>query len=170
MRHRARSTTPLRPRRPGHRPLQRWGAAVLALLLTLVLPVSAGAQDIRLQGLSGGQLTEADLGQGATIVVVWASWSPRCRDIVDRVNALQGRWGNRARVVTVDFQEDRGAVQSFLSGKNLSVPVYLDTDGAFSKKHAVTTLPGLLVIRDGNVAYRGKLPDDADRVLSEILG
>jgi thiol-disulfide isomerase/thioredoxin len=170
MRHRAGRSTPLRTRRPGHRPLQRWGAAVLALLLTLVLPVSAGAQDIRLQGLSGGQLTEADLGQGATIVVVWASWSPRCRDIVDRVNAIQGRWGNRARVVTVDFQEDRGAVQSFLSGKNLSVPVYLDTDGAFSKKHAVTTLPGLLVIRDGNVAYRGKLPDDADRVLSEILG
>jgi hypothetical protein len=72
-------------------------------------------------------------------------------------------------VVTVDFQEDRGAVQSFLSDKNLQVPVYLDTDGAFSKKHAVTTLPGLLVIRDGHVAYRGKLPDDADRVLGEIL-
>lgn len=148
---------------------RRWIAAALALLVALALPLPSSAQDFRLPGLRGGQLTSADLGQGATIVVVWASWSPRCRDIVDRVNALQARWGSRARVVTVDFQEDRGTVDGFLSGKNLSVPVYLDEDGAFSKKHAVTTLPGLLVIRDGSVAYRGKLPDDADRVLAEIL-
>lgn len=160
-----------RQQNPSHdRRTRRWAAAALALLLALALPLPSSAQDFRLPGLRGGQLTNADLGQGATIVVVWASWSPRCRDIVERVNALQGRWGSRARVVTVDFQEDRGTVDGFLSGKNLSVPVYLDQDGAFSKKHAVTTLPGLLVIRDGNVAYRGKLPDDADRVLSEILG
>ena len=167
MNHHRQTTVPSAPN-PSRAP--RCIAAALALTLVFALPLPAAAQDFRLPGLSGGQLTDADLAQGATIVVVWASWSPRCRDIVERVNAIQGRWGSRARVVTVDFQEDRGAVQSFLSGKNLSVPVYLDGDGAFSKKHAVTTLPGLLVIQDGNVAYRGKLPDDANRVLSEILG
>jgi len=153
-------------RRPG-----LWTAAALTLLLgCMLLAVPAPAQDFRLQGLKGGQLTEGDLAQGATVVVVWASWSPRGRDIVERVAAIQGRWGNRARVVTVNFQEDRSTVEQFLSGKNLAVPVYLDVDGAFSKKHAVTTLPGLLVIRDGNVAYRGKLPDDPNQVLAETLG
>jgi hypothetical protein len=33
----------------------------------------------------------------------------------------------------------------------------------------VTTLPGLLVIQNGEVAYRAKLPDDPDRVLAEII-
>lgn len=164
-RHHSPAPSGRHPRRPG-----RAIAGALALLLGLTLAVPVPAQDFRLPGLRGGQLTEADLAQGATIVVVWASWSPRCRDIVERVNALESRWGSRARVVTVDFQEDRAAVDSFLSGKNLSVPVYLDADGSFSKKHAVTTLPGLLVIRDGNVAYRGKLPDDPSRILTEILG
>lgn len=155
---------------PNPRRLRRWTAAALGLLLAAALAFPAPAQDVRLPGLRGGQLTEGDLAQGATVVVVWASWSPRGKDIVARVNAIQGRWGGRARVVTVNFQEDRGTVDGFLAGKNLSVPVYLDTDGTFSKKHAVTTLPGLLVIRDGNVAYRGKLPDNPDQILTETLG
>lgn len=155
---------------PHPRRLRRWTAAALGLLLCAALALPAPAQDVRLPGLRGGQLTEGDLAQGATVVVVWASWSPRGKDVVARVNAIQGRWGNRARVVTVNFQEDRGTVDGFLAGKNLAVPVFLDTDGTFSKKHAVTTLPGLLVIRDGNVAYRGKLPDDPNQILAETLG
>jgi len=120
--------------------------------------------------LKGEQLSEAELSQGTTIVVIWASWSPRSRDIVERVNPLAQRWGGRARVVTVDFQEEASAVQGFLAGKNLAAPVFLDSDGAFSKKYAIATLPGLLVLKDGQVAYRGKLPDDADRVIAGILG
>jgi len=146
-----------------------WTLSLLLLIAVLVAPASASAQDFRLPGLQGGQLTQSDLSQGATIVVVWASWSPKCRDIVGRVNSIAQRWGRRARVVTVNFQEDRGTVQKFLGSQNLSVPVYLDLDGAFSKKSSVTTLPGLLVVRDGTTAYRGRLPDDPSQVLSEVL-
>ncbi len=162
------SSFPLRSR---SRALNRVAVYALALLLAAagVLAAPARAQDFRLPGLNGGQLTEGDLAQGATILVVWASWSPKCRDIVNRVNAIQRSWGSRARVVTVDFQEDRADVASFLKGKSLSVPVYLDTDGSFSKSKAVTTLPGLLVIRDGKTAYRGRLPDEVDSVLSGTL-
>ncbi|MFP5287091.1 MAG: TlpA family protein disulfide reductase, partial [Thermoanaerobaculia bacterium] len=117
----------------------------------------------------GESLSDADLARGATIVVVWASWSPRSRDIAGRVAPLVSRWSGRARVVTVNFQEDRQAVSGFLAGKALGAPVCLDPDGAFSKKYNVATLPGLLVVKDGQVAYRGKLPDDPDRVLADLL-
>jgi len=161
-----------RPQIPGSDPrrLRRWTAAILGLLLSAALSLPAPAQDVRLPGLRGGQLTEGDLAQGATVVVVWASWSPRGKDIVARVNAIQGRWGGRARVVTVNFQEDRGTVDGFLAGKNLGVPVYLDTDGTFSKKHAVTTLPGLLIFQDGKRGYGGRLPPDADALIARTLG
>lgn len=144
-------------------------ALVVALLglVASVLPV--GAQDLQLTGLRGEQLREADLAQGSTIVVVWASWSPRGRDIVERVNAIAQRWGGQARVITVNFQEDRGAVEQFLAGKSLSAPVFLDTDGAFAKKNAVTNLPGLLIVRDGAVAFRGKLPEDVDTTIGNSL-
>lgn len=149
----------------------RRSAAWLAVaLLGFALALPGAAQDVRLPGLRGGQLTDADLAQGATVIVVWASWSPRGKDVVQRINAIERGWGNRARVVTVNFQEDRGTVEEFLAGQNLSAPVYLDADGAFSKKYAVTNLPGLVVIKAGQVAYRGRLPDDPASILDENLG
>lgn len=146
---------------------------VLTLATVLVLAagaVASSAQEgTRLVGVRGEELTQSDLERGSTVLVVWASWSPRCRDIVERVNPLAERWGGKARVATVNFQEDRSAVDTFLRGKSLSTAVYLDADGAFSKRNAVTTLPGLLVYVDGRVAYSGRLPEDPDRVLAQTL-
>jgi thiol-disulfide isomerase/thioredoxin len=139
------------------------------LLFAAVTAAPAAGQGLRLHGLKGEQLAESDLAQGTSIVVVWASWSPRSRDIVERVNPIAQRWAARARVMTVNFQEDAPAVQSFLAGKSLAVPVFLDADGGFSKKYAIATLPGLLIVKDGQVVYRGKLPDDPDRVIVEFL-
>ena len=145
------------------------------ICLALLAVVSAGAsmaqdRDVALPGLDGGQLSEADLSRQATIVVIWASWSPRSRDIVQRVNQIQADWGKSARVVTIDFQEDRSTIKDFLAGKNLTVPVYLDSKGVFSKKHAVTTLPGILIYSDGQLAHRGRLPRDANALIGRILG
>jgi thiol-disulfide isomerase/thioredoxin len=140
------------------------------LLLALAGRLSAQSpQDDSLACLGGSHLSEADLAHGTTIVVVWASWSPRSRDIAERVNALAGRWGGRARVVTVNFQEERPAAERFLAGKHLGAPVCLDPDGAFSRKYNVATLPGLLVVKDGQVAYHGKLADDADQTLAGLI-
>lgn len=144
--------------------------ALLAMLATPAAPALAQrAQNVDLQGLRGERLAESDLAKGATIIVVWASWSPRSRDIVARVNPLASRWGGQARVVTVNFQEDRQAVEAFLAGKGLGATVFLDPEGAFAKKHGVATLPGLLIFKDGQVAYRGKLPDDPDQVIAGLL-
>jgi len=155
---------------PGPSRLFRVPLLVGALVLALLSGSAVRAQDVPLQGLRGERLAGGDLGQGTVIVVFWTSWSPHSRDIVTRVNPLARRWGSRARVVTVNFQEDRQTVESFLSGKGLDSPVFLDTDGAFSRKYAVATLPGLLILREGQVVYKGRLPDDADRVIADFLG
>jgi thiol-disulfide isomerase/thioredoxin len=149
---------------------RRWLTTIATVLALAAVPVTAAAQDIRLQSLGGERLVESDLARGTTIVVVWASWSPRSRDIAARVSPLARRWGGQARVVTVNFQEERAAVEGFLAGKDFGAAVFLDSDGAFSKKYAMATLPGLLIIKDGQVVYRGKLPDDPDRVIGEFLG
>lgn len=148
----------------------RLGLAVLALaLVCLAAPAAVRAEDVNLSCLGGGHLTDADLGRGTTIVVVWASWSPRSRGIAERVGPLASRWGGRARVVTVNFQEDGPAVEHFLAGKSLGAQVCLDPDGTFSHKYNVATLPGLVVLKDGQVAYHGKLPDDPDSVIAPAV-
>jgi thiol-disulfide isomerase/thioredoxin len=146
-----------------------WTRLAVAVLAMAALTAAPAAAQV-LACLGGERLSEGDLTSGTTIIVFWASWSPKSRDIVARVNPIAQRWGGSARVATVNFQEDRGAIEGFLAGKGLSAPVFLDTDGAFSKKYAIATLPGLLILKDGKVAFNGKLPDDPDKVIVEILG
>lgn len=150
--------------------LLRGLSLIVVVAPLLVMSPSASARDANLSGLNGEQLTADALAQGDTILVFWASWSPRCRDIVPRVNAIAESWSGSARVATVVFLEQRGAVESFLSGKRMSVPVYLDGDGAFSKRNAITDLPGLLILRDGKPLYRGALPADPGALLRRHLG
>jgi hypothetical protein len=141
--------------------------AAAVTLVTAVPPMAA--EDLHLAGTAGEQLNDAELAKGANIVVVWATWSPRSHDIVERVQALAHRWSSRARVLTLDFEEDRPTVAAFLAGRSLGAPIFLDGDGNLCKKYAVATLPGLLVFVDGKVEYHGKLPDDPDRLLTSLL-
>jgi thiol-disulfide isomerase/thioredoxin len=164
-------TTRYRKRGDG---LARGAFAAVISLAFLAAALGAGAAPLAAQmsalpGLAGGSLSEGDLAKGTTVIVVWASWSPRCRDIVPRVNELAGAVGGGARVVTVNFQEERAAVESFLAGKSLQAPVYLDASGDFSKAHAVTTLPGLIVYRNGEVRFQGRLEGDAAAQVDQIL-
>jgi thiol-disulfide isomerase/thioredoxin len=149
-------------------------AASLAILLLLAFhgfgAVAAEAQQGgSLPGLGGGQLSPAELAQGTQIVVVWASWSPRCRDISPRVNDLVQKMSGLGRVVTVNFQEEAAAIEEFVRQNPLRAPIYLDRDGEFSKGHAVTTLPGLIVIRKGEVLFQGKLAADAEAQIQGLL-
>jgi len=150
------------------------GRAALILVLLLGLAVvpgsAAGAQQGgALPGLSGGQLSTADLAQGTHIVVVWASWSPRCREIAPRINQLAKKLSGQGRVITVNFQEEAETVQDFVRQHPLDAPVYLDRDGEFSKGHAVTALPGLIVVRKGEVLFQGRLAEDAEAQIQDLL-
>jgi thiol-disulfide isomerase/thioredoxin len=162
---------PPRRSRSSRPPRPRFRLLAVAGLLAAVLAAGppAAAQEIHLVGLASERLGDAELAQGTVIVVVWATWSPRSRDIVERVKPLAARWGPRAKVVTVDFEEERPAIEAFLAGRSLGAPVFLDSDGIFSKKYAIATLPGLLVLKEGKTVYHGKLPDDPDRLIADLL-
>ena len=143
-------------------------ALLLAALLTSI--GAAQGRPFKLEGLQGGSLGPADLDRGVVIAIVFASWSPHCRNIVERADAVANRWGSQARVILVNFQEDSGEVEDFLAGSRPKSPVYLDRSGAFSKKHSVTNLPGLVIFKDGTTAFSGKLSRNPDSIISQTLG
>jgi thiol-disulfide isomerase/thioredoxin len=144
--------------------------ALLALFAGAVAARLVAQEDWRLAGLDGGALAAGDVAHGSTVLVVFAGWSPHCKEIVGKSNALVDHYGSRARVVLVDFQEEPGEVRGFLQGKGSRAAVYLDADGSFAKDHHVATLPGLVVFKDGAVAFAGRLPDDAERAVGDALG
>lgn len=154
-------------RLPGPTPGARRAVAAALVAAAMALPAAAGEE--ALTALDGTAVEAGAFGRGTVIAVFMATWSPRCRDVVDRVAAIERRWGRRAKVVLIDFQEKAEVVASFV-GDQPPVPVYLDPEGAYAKEHAITFLPGLLVLQDGAVAFRGRLGLEPDTVLAQILG
>ncbi len=152
----------------GPRRLRITAAICLVALLTAVSPAAAQWSLPRLGG--GTPLDQAAIATGLVIVVVWTTWSPRGRNIVERLNRIQDEWGSRARVASVVFQESPQAVDRFLQGKELAVPVFLDSGNAeFSKRNNVTQVPRLLVFKDGVTAVNVNLTDDPDPLISGAL-
>jgi hypothetical protein len=146
--------------------------ALVAVAVALIVGTAlAQGAELRLPGLDRGELTEGELSKGTHIVVFWTSWAPRGRDVVDRVNGLVERWGGRASVVTINFQEDESAVRAFLSDKPaLKAAVFLDEDGELSKRHHVNSAPWLLILKDGRTSFSEKLPRDPHAVVAQVLG
>jgi thiol-disulfide isomerase/thioredoxin len=151
--------------------LNRWLAVVAMSLLFsgVVAPSALGESGESLRTLDGSAL-KAEALEGDVILVFFASWSPRCRDVAERAKELRAKWGSRARVFLVAFQEGEEEVRDFLGAAHRDVDVLRDVDGSFSKRHGITTLPSLLVIEGGSVSFRGRLPSDADSVLRPIFG
>jgi thiol-disulfide isomerase/thioredoxin len=148
------------------------GLLALSLLLgslTLWAQPPVIEPELRLKSLQGDVLDAKEFAHGSYVLVFWSSWSPRSRDIAKRVTGLANAWREKARVVTVDFEEDRQAIETFLSVRPMAAPVFMDVDGTFARKYGIATLPGLLVLRDGTALYRGQFPDDPDRVLLSVL-
>lgn len=143
----------------------------LLLLAGLVFLPQSGMGAVEVAGLVhlDGTAVGADELSDNAIFLVFSTWSPRCREIADRARAIEREWGGRARVFLVNFQEDAEAVEEFLEGRPSPVEVLLDSEASFSKKHKITYLPSLLAVRDGTVAFRGKLPADVRPVLQPIF-
>jgi thioredoxin-like negative regulator of GroEL len=135
-------------------------------LATLLAPAVVGQGSPNLPGLRGDSLGEAELRRGDTVIVIWASWSPRCRDVGQRLTALEGALSG-TRVVSISYQEERDAAATFVRDNGVPGSVYLDRDGAFARRHGVSTLPSYVVFRDGAAVAQGRL---SDRSLSEIGG
>ena len=144
---------------------QRLGAAIcLVAVLAATTPAMAEWTLPRLGG--GAPLNQTAIDTGRVIVVVWTTWSPRGGNIVERINRIDDRWGSRARVVSVVFQESPEAVEKYLAGKSLAVPVFLDSGNAeFSKRHKVVQVPRLLLFKDGVTAVNVNLNDDPDSII-----
>jgi thiol-disulfide isomerase/thioredoxin len=125
--------------------------------------------EVFLEALNGAALTEADLARDDVLAVFWASWSPRCRDLEGQIHSLRERWGKRARIIAINFQEDESTIRRFLGPDADLLPIYLDLSGAFARDHGVTTLPALVIFHHGEGLYQGRLTDDTDRRIARVL-
>lgn len=137
---------------------------LLSCLLLLAFPARGSTPP--LAGTSSGiEIEEVEMSSGEFVVVVWATWSPHSDSVPTLLEQLSESWKHRAETIGVLFQEDpRDALAD-----DLEVPHYRDGSGRFSKRWGVKTLPFLLIFRNGELAFGGKLPSRPGPLIRRAL-
>ena len=118
--------------------------------------------------MRGDLRAESDRFKGFNVGVLWASWSPKCRDVRARLAELESVVDG-VRILSVSYQEEESAAAAFAREGQIRGPVYLDRDGAFARRIGLATLPAFVVYRDGSVLLRGRFGSDSAAQIAAAL-
>jgi thiol-disulfide isomerase/thioredoxin len=124
---------------------------------------------------TGGSL---DLGRAPgvpTVLNLWASWCPPCREELPVVQQLVTAAGDRLRVLGVVSKDGVGQATSFAQDARATFPSAYDADGALMDALRLRGLPyTYFLAADGSVAYVQVGPVDSltdfEQLVAQHLG
>lgn len=125
----------------------------LVFLLVLLAMLSIGAMavrvgvrigdsgpDFKLQDLAGKEVSLKDFRGKAVVLNFWATWCPPCRaELPDFQKEHKG--ARDFVILTVNQQEDKKTVSSFMNKGKYTFPVLLDLKGTVGSLYQVRGIP-----------------------------
>ena len=146
-------------------------ATLLAVLWCVKPSISAAFKNVQLtqtppalalKDTSGKEWKSAEIyGRGATVVVFWATWSPRSSEVIGDLEALRAKIGaEKFQVVTVNCEHpsissaDRETIAAAAKKAGFSGPALVDEGLVAFNDYGAMALPSTLVVgADGKVSY-----------------
>ena len=111
------------------------------------------APDIELATADGNMVKLSDLRGQPIILNFWASWCPPCRAEMPAIQAVYQAYHNDGLIilaVNASNQDDLTDANAFVTGLQLSFPIYFDKTGNAQDAYKVSALPTTFFIdRDG---------------------
>lgn len=136
--------------------------------------VGEPAPGLSVEQLGGGRIELANLRGKPVWVNFMATWCLPCRDELPLMAGFAARYADTGLVVlAIDVREDDSAVDAFMKGLGIELPVGLDGNGVAQQAWGAFALPvhfwidGAGVVRDG--ALGGIGPDVMAAGLRSIL-
>lgn len=79
-----------------------------------------------------------------TLVFMWATWCPSCKQQIPELEQLQATHGDKVNIVALSLDEDKAALEKYLAKKPLNVPVYWG-DKDVAREFEVSAIPMLVI-------------------------
>jgi len=146
------------------------------LVLTVAVLVTGcgggdAPHDFTLQSLVGETVSLADhLKKSVVLLDFSATWCPPCSLAVPVLKNLYDTHED-LQIIAVYLGEPEATVKAYVQKHGIEYTVLLDPDGAVGNRYGVKGIPTFLVIDlEGKVRYRGHDPNEAGRVVGQLLG
>lgn len=148
--------------------------SVLILAATLAFSQNIPG-NVALKELDGSEvLMKEVLGDDVVIVSFWATWCKPCQSELDALYDIEEMWKDKIRIVAISTDDSRAAakVRSLVKGKRWPYEVLLDQNKALFKALNLTSIPFVMIVRNGETLYThtGYTPGNERLVVEKALG
>ena len=132
-----------------------FGALVASPRARAALAPSMPAPDFTLKNAEGGNLRLGELKGRVVLVNFWATWCGPCKIEMPHLNRIYEKYKSAGFVLLgVNIDEDPKQAVALATRMGLKFPVLLDTDKSVSRRYALDSMPGTVLIdRDGKVRH-----------------
>jgi thiol-disulfide isomerase/thioredoxin len=150
--------------------IKKMAAAVLKKSKLLGSPL-----DIDFKAVDGREVNLAKLKGKVVLIDFWATWCGPCVAEVPKVVAAYEKLNSKGfEIVGISFDEDKGALESFVKKKKMAWPQYFDGDvwqNKFGQQYGINGIPTMWlvdkkgILRDMNA--REDLVGKVEKMLAE---
>lgn len=107
-------------------------------------PASGGSQEFPPMGVKELDAFLADSNGKPTIILVWTTWCPSCKQELPEMEQLNKSHGDKVNIISVSLDEKVEALETYFSDTKLDLPVY-HGDRAFGEKFGIESIPTMLI-------------------------
>jgi peroxiredoxin len=147
-----------------------------ALQTPAALAPAMPAPDFTLRGSDGSNLRLAELRGRVVMVNFWATWCGPCKVEMPHLSRIYEKYRSTGFVLLgINIDEDPKQAMALATRLNVRFPVLFDTDKAVSRRYALDSMPGTVLIdRDGRVrhvhrGYRDGVEETYERQVRELV-
>lgn len=132
--------------------------------------------DIKLKSLEGKTVSTAEFSKSDNVKVLsfWATWCVPCINELDAISDVYEEWQDETNVeiiaISTDDSRTKKRVKPLVNGKGWEYQILLDSNQELKRALNITTLPHVVVIKNGKIVYRhsGYTPGGEDDLLEII--
>ncbi len=150
------------------------------VIVFLAFTLHANAQkeipNISVKDLDGNSLNmdEITKEKGVKIISFWATWCVPCINELDAISEVYDDWKDETNVeliaIATDDSRTKKRIKPLINGKGWEYKILLDENQDLQRSLNITTIPHVLVIKDGEIVFRhtGYFPGAEDQLYDVV--
>ncbi|QHI38513.1 Thiol-disulfide oxidoreductase ResA [Kordia antarctica] len=150
--------------------------AVVFLLFTLHANAQKEIPNISVKTLDGTSLNMDEITKvkGVKIISFWATWCVPCINELDAISEVYDDWKDETNVeliaIATDDARTKKRIKPLINGKGWEYKILLDENQDLQRALNITTMPHVIVIKDGEIVYRhtGYFPGAEDQLYEVV--